>query len=191
MTITLNGTTGITTPDITSAAGLDAADLTGTVASARLPAGSVIQVVSSFTNIGVVDVTWSASAGNPNQYGGLISSRTYVEATSVTITPRSTSSKLVCFGAIGWSNMTAVSTMAIGGIITLNDATAIDISDYPFYPAPNFGSGYWPATHITGTFLPNSVSEQTIRLRPFIYMESGSSTGRYRGYSLIVQEIAA
>ena len=87
--------------------------------------------------------------------------------------------------------MTAVSTMAFGGIITLNDATAIDISDYPFYSAPNFaGSGYWPATHITGTFLPNSVSEQTIRLRPFVYMESSSSTGRYRGYSLIVQEIA-
>jgi hypothetical protein len=45
MSIVLDGTTGITTPDLTSAAGLDAADLTGTVASARLPAGSVIQVV--------------------------------------------------------------------------------------------------------------------------------------------------
>ena len=45
MAIILDGTTGITAPDITSAAGLDAADLTGTVASARLPAGSVIQVV--------------------------------------------------------------------------------------------------------------------------------------------------
>ena len=47
MSIVLNGTTGITTPDLTSTAGLDAADLTGTVASARLPAGSVIQAVSS------------------------------------------------------------------------------------------------------------------------------------------------
>ena len=41
MTITLNGTTGITTPDITSAAGLDAADLTGTVSADRLAAGSI------------------------------------------------------------------------------------------------------------------------------------------------------
>jgi len=166
--------------------------IAGTDTSSVYAPGGVIQVVSSFANLGVnPDVSWSASAGNSLQYGGLVSNRTYVEATSVTITPKSTSSKLVCFGAIGWSSMTAVSTMAFGGIITLNDATAIDISDYPFYSAPNFaGSGYWPATHITGTFLPNSVSEQTIRLRPFVYMESSSSTGRYRGYSLIVQEIA-
>lgn len=153
--------------------------------------GHVIQVVSSTANLGVSpDVSWSASAGNSTQYGGLVANRTYVQATSVTITPKSTSSKLLCFGSIGWSSMTAVSTMAFGGIITLNDTTAIDISDYPFYSAPNFGTGYWPTTHITGTFLPNSTSEQTIRLRPFVYMESSSSTGRYRGYSLIVQEIA-
>lgn len=154
--------------------------------------GHVIQVVSSTANLGVSpDVSWSASAGNPNQYGGLVANRTYVQATSVTITPKSTSSKLLCFGAIGWSSMAGVGTMAFGGIITLNDTIAIDISDYPFYQASTFASSaYWPTTHITGTFLPNSTSEQTIRLRPFVYMESSSSTGRYRGYSLIVQEIA-
>lgn len=36
MTITLNGTTGITTPDITSTAGFDSADLTGDIAAARI-----------------------------------------------------------------------------------------------------------------------------------------------------------
>ena len=65
MTITLNGTTGITTPDITSAAGLDAADLTGTVASARLPAGSVIQVVSAVSN----GNAFSFSSGYNNPFG--------------------------------------------------------------------------------------------------------------------------
>jgi hypothetical protein len=36
MAITLNGTTGITTPDITSTAGFDSADLTGDIAAARI-----------------------------------------------------------------------------------------------------------------------------------------------------------
>ena len=36
MTITLNGTTGITTPDIDSIAGFDGEDLTGDVAAARI-----------------------------------------------------------------------------------------------------------------------------------------------------------
>ena len=36
MSITLNGTTGITTPDITSTAGFDSADLTGDIAAARI-----------------------------------------------------------------------------------------------------------------------------------------------------------
>ena len=60
MAIILDGTTGITAPDITSAAGLDAADLTGTVASARLPTGSVVQVVSnySFNSISGAQQTW-------------------------------------------------------------------------------------------------------------------------------------
>jgi hypothetical protein len=36
MSIILNGTTGITTPDITSTAGFDSADLTGDIATARI-----------------------------------------------------------------------------------------------------------------------------------------------------------
>lgn len=36
MSIVLDGTTGITTPDITSTAGIDSADLTGDIAAARI-----------------------------------------------------------------------------------------------------------------------------------------------------------
>jgi len=36
MSIILDGTTGITTPDITSTAGIDSADLTGDIAAARI-----------------------------------------------------------------------------------------------------------------------------------------------------------
>ena len=79
MSIVLNGTTGITTPDLTSAAGLDAADLTGTVASARLPAGSVLQVVSvNKTN----SFSTSSSADQDTSLGA-------------SITPSSASSKIL------------------------------------------------------------------------------------------------
>lgn len=78
MSIVLNGATGITTPDFTSAAGLDAADLTGTIASTRLPAGSVLQVVHS-----VMTSTFSTS------------STSFVDSgLTATITPTSSTSKI-------------------------------------------------------------------------------------------------
>jgi hypothetical protein len=43
MAITLNGTTGITTPDINSTAGFDAADITGTIGSAQIADANVTQ----------------------------------------------------------------------------------------------------------------------------------------------------
>jgi len=80
MSIVLNGTTGITTPDLTSTAGLDAADLTGTVASARLPAGSVIQVKE------LIDVGSSMFTTN----------QSFVDTgANLSITPSSASSKIL------------------------------------------------------------------------------------------------
>ena len=92
MSITLNGTTGITTPDLTSAAPMDvggsavltaasslaAANLTGTVASGRMPAGSVLQVVSFGTS------TQTSTS----------SSSFVASAITVSITPSSATSKV-------------------------------------------------------------------------------------------------
>ena len=43
MAIVLNGTTGITTPDIDSTAGFDAADITGTISTAQIADANVTQ----------------------------------------------------------------------------------------------------------------------------------------------------
>ena len=43
MAIVLNGSTGITTPDIDSTAGFDAADITGTISTAQIAAANVTQ----------------------------------------------------------------------------------------------------------------------------------------------------
>ncbi len=87
MAITLNGTTGITTPDLSSTADIDAngsAVLTtaSTIAASALPAGSVLQVVQ-FT-------TTSATTTTGNTY--------IATNLAATITPQSTSSKVLAFG---------------------------------------------------------------------------------------------
>ena len=43
MAIVLNGSTGITTPDIDSTAGFDAADITGTISTAQIADANVTQ----------------------------------------------------------------------------------------------------------------------------------------------------
>jgi len=109
MAIVLNGTTGITTPDLTSAAGLDAADLTGTVASARLPAGSVLQVVQGTTSTAVS-----------------ISGTTYTDSNlSATITPTSATSKiLILVNQVVYQYATSTSQV-LSGIRLLRDSTVI------------------------------------------------------------------
>jgi len=111
MAIILDGTTGITAPDITSAAGLDAADLTGTVASARLPAGSVIQVVSTTKT----DV-----------FSSTATSYTDITGMSLSITPISASSKILFLASmtIGSAPTNIIMTFRV-----VRGATVINVGD--------------------------------------------------------------
>ena len=94
MAITLDGTTGITTPAstvggsavLTTASSLASANLTGTVASARMPAGSVLQMQQSLD-------TAAYSIGANTHLGW-----------SILITPASTSSKILLLWKINWSS---------------------------------------------------------------------------------------
>jgi hypothetical protein len=154
-------------------------------------AGHVIQFAQSSTS---TNQSWSMSNTALALYGTGLANRSYIEATSLTITPKSTSSILYCTASIGWSNFTAGATQAQGGVITLNDTTAIDPAMYPWYQADewsNTASPYFPPEQVIGTFSPNSTSAQTIRLRPFIYWETGNaSNGKINRASLFVMEIA-
>jgi hypothetical protein len=111
MSIILNGTTGITTPDLTSAAGLDAADLTGTVASARLPAGSVLQVVS---------------ATKTDSYSMIGTGFADVPGLSVSITPTSSSSKILIISSISGQGGVNVSFLATR---LVRNSTEISVGD--------------------------------------------------------------
>ena len=68
MAITLNGTTGITTPDIDSTAGFDAADITGTISQSQLAGEAVNESKLQVSNAPVNGYMLTAQSGNT---GGL------------------------------------------------------------------------------------------------------------------------
>ena len=176
---------------------ISGASLTGFTAS-QMPAGSVIQFQSS-VNQNAGNTSFSGSANSNYLYGANRQSRTYTLARTVTITPTSTSSILYCTGVVGWTSMANTATMAHGTIITRNDDGAggalsdtIDNSDYPWYPHNRFSNSlYFPPETPIGIFSPSSTSQQTIKLRPYVYVEGGNTaTGIFQGTSLFVMEIA-
>tara|TARA_B100000963_G_scaffold355074_1_gene372664 strand:+ start:1089 stop:1667 length:579 start_codon:yes stop_codon:yes gene_type:complete len=155
--------------------------------------GNVVQSAFDYAKTYTTNVSWAYASGGSALYGSNQSNRTYVEASKIDITPKTTSSRLVCIGTVGWSNMSGIATGAHGLVITLDDTSLIDLEDFPNYPS-NSGSwsaGYWPASHSMGVFQLSDGNQHSIRLRPFGYAEGGNSgTARYRGYSLTVLEIA-
>tara|TARA_Y100000114_G_scaffold45621_1_gene41271 strand:+ start:300 stop:899 length:600 start_codon:yes stop_codon:yes gene_type:complete len=172
--------------------------ISGAVGSIVTP-GNVIQFQSSVTQ-NASSTTWSGTANSNYPYSGNRTSRTYTLARTVTITPTSTSSILYCTGVVGWTSMAMTATMGHGSIITRNDDGAggalsdtIDNSDYPWYAHDYIASSnlYFPVETVIGTFSPSSTSTQTIRLRPYVYVEGGNTaTGKFQGTSLFVMEIA-
>ena len=155
--------------------------------------GTVVQVLTSI-NKNFSNQSWSGTANANILYGSNRYSRTFTVKGTVTITPKSTDNFLFCIGSVGWSSMTATATQGHGQIITRNDGSdSIDNADYPWY-AHNYitsSSLYYPAETVVGIFTPASTSAQTIRLRPYVYVEGGNTaTGSINNASLIVMEIA-
>ena len=161
--------------------------------------GNVLQFQSS-VNQNASSTTWSGTANSNYLYGANRPSRTYTLARTVTITPTSTSSILYCTGVVGWTSMAMTATMGHGSIITRNDdgsggtlSDTIDNSDYPWYAHNYIASSnlYFPSETVIGIFSPSSTSQQTIRLRPYVYIEGGNTgTAGFQGTSLFVMEIA-
>lgn len=186
--------TGLSVPDSNIAA-IAASKLTGNVALANMPAGTVVQFKHSISTGAWSNTNFNGSSATGGQlYGANRGGRTYVEARSIVITPTSTSNILYCVGVTGWTSMAATVTMAHGSIITRNDATdSIDNADYPWYPHSQFttGGSYYPAETVTGIFTGFPAGAQTIRLRPYIYIEAsgGTGTAAFGDSSLFIMEI--
>jgi hypothetical protein len=160
-----------------------------------MPAGTVVQFKHSIYAGAWSNTSFNGSSGTGGQlYGANRGGRTYVEARSIVITPTSTSNILYCVGVTGWTSMAPTVTMAHGSIITRNDSTdSIDNADYPWYPHNQLISAgtYFPAETVTGIFTGFPAGAQTIRLRPYIYMEGagGTGTASFGDSSLFIMEI--
>ena len=191
--------------DTEVASGLSASKLTtGTLPSARMPAGTVLQTkfIQQNVNASATAFTVTGAIGGGGLFGASQGNRTYVQAGStITITPSSTSNYLAVYATVHWTYFASVATTAHGFIVSLNDSAdtggsganpALEAGDYPWYSTHNITSGiYWPPETCTGIFSPASTSAQELKLRVFGYRESsGTHTIQYRGYGMIVQEIA-
>ena len=169
--------------------------LTGDIPYANMPAGTVVQFKHSIYAGAWSNTSFNGSSGTGGQlYGANRGGLTYVEARSIVITPTSTSNILYCVCVTGWTSMAPTVTMAHGSIITRNDSTdSIDNADYPWYPHNQLISAgtYFPAETVTGIFTGFPAGAQTIRLRPYIYMEGagGTGTASFGDSSLFIMEI--
>ena len=144
MSIILNGTTGITTPALDSVAQFSSADM---------PAGSVIQVVQGYRSPGISTTS---------------TSWTNVPDASATITPLSTSNKilvLVTGNYIGWST----GFDGRGEFAVVRNTTTTTIADCPYgwYFSPDNTSDGNTYGGISMSFLdsPNSTSALTYDLQ--------------------------
>ena len=185
---------------LTKVIGAGIGTVTNQFADANMSAGSVIQFQSSVDQ-NASQTDFNGTANSDYKFSGNRPSRTYSLARTVTITPLSTSSILYCVGVVGWTSMQATASMGHGQIITRNDDNAggtlsdtIDNSDYPWYQHAYITSSslYYPPETAVGIFSPSSTSQQTIKLRPYLYVEAqgGTATANYQGTSLFVMEIA-
>ena len=155
--------------------------------------GATLQLQKAITAGDAGTTAVSCSPTTTYYYGGVTANRTYGLAETVTITPKSASSILYCVATVGWTSMANTGSMAHGAIITRDDGTdSIDNNDYPWYSHNYWASStpYWPLDTVTGFFNANNTNQQTIRLRPYGYIESGTGSFRWRGSQLFVFEIA-
>lgn len=167
MSITLNGTTGITTPDLSSTADIDAngsavlttasslasANLTGSVPSSAMPVGSVLQVVNATNLTRFVTTSTSFVADN----------------LQASITPTSTTSKiLVLVGSNGNNNNTSSHNL----VYTLyRDATNLGGATYGFGWISATGQRIEVPISIVYLDSPNTTSSTTYRT----YIRSSNS----------------
>ena len=168
------------------------------------PAGHVIQTkfIQQNVNAGATTFTVTGAIGGGGLFGASQGNRTYNQTGStITITPSSTSSKLVVYATLHWTYFASVATTAHGFIVSLNDNAntggtganpALETSDFTWYSPQTVTAGiYWPPQTITGVFSPNVTSACELKMRAYGYRESsGTHNISYRGYNMIVQEIA-
>jgi hypothetical protein len=186
----LDAPLSLTAPNLGTPSAINLTNATG-LSAAAMPAGSVIQTqtaISAYnTNIGVSNSTGGQSA----LYNTGVSSRAYVDLTTITITPTFSTSKFLVFATTGLTSGTNATTGAFGIVLVVNNSTGIGFGgDYPWYPAStSLGAVYPPDVSMNAYYSPASASAFTVYLKGYSYSEGTNQVTNFRNAVLIVQEI--
>tara|TARA_B100001109_G_scaffold89340_1_gene72956 strand:+ start:117 stop:755 length:639 start_codon:yes stop_codon:yes gene_type:complete len=155
--------------------------------------GKVLQCKVNY-NETMVTVT-NAVGGDSSEYG-LTGGRAYGDLTTVTITPKSSTSTMVIQGVSGCTNsgVSYPSQGAYGVVAILNNAAtgAVDNTNYQAYQLSNLmgTSGYLPSVFCQGHYAAGSTTEQVWRLKGYAYTEGSNSCQiRYIKQHLIIWEV--
>jgi hypothetical protein len=177
MAMTISGTSGVTFPDtsVQAVTATNATNITtGTLPKARLPTGSVLQVVSA---------TLSASSST--------SSTSFVASTLITtITPTSATSKILILlnGGTRDSNQSSNSQQtAMYRNIASAGYSSLSVMEGVFYNSANTVGGH------TFNYLDSPATTSSISYQPYFKVTNGGSVWFNSGgvVSLTLMEIAA
>ena len=128
-----------------------ATQLTGTIAAARLPAGSVLQVVSTTKTD-----TFSASTTSGSSHA--------VTGLTVSITPSSTNNKIVVFASVATAQNNADTNQGVFCILTRGGS------------AISGAIGGADGNRIRSTSNTNQINRYTMATLPILYLDSPAST---------------
>jgi hypothetical protein len=153
--------------------------------SSGAPKRTVVQTVfQNFSGSSSISVTTAGALY------GLTGGRVYGTLCTVTITPESTSNRLVCIGTAGFGSRTRSATGAEGIVFLQNGTTGYEMGNYPWYNGSVVTPSYQVDTSINWVITPTGLSQQTIQLLHYAYSEGATHQSVARNASLIVMEIA-
>jgi hypothetical protein len=190
MAITISGS-GITSSEIADGT-ITNADINASagIVGSKLSSGAVLQVVTNVhPNSHVVATN---TAGGQSSLYGLDIGRVYVDLISITITPKSSSSRLLFFSNVGMSSQTQSSAGAWGCSLVKDNVTGYPRSTYPNYTASSM-PGYASDISQHWEVISGSTASATYYLKGFAYNESGANQAqqfRSRHGQFTLMEIA-
>ena len=156
--------------------------------------GKVLQVIeaSNFSRTNTSLQITQGTGGASSLYG-LQASRTYGDVGTITITPKSATSKLFLSATVGFFGYNPKSDKGAHGLVFVeNNTTGYDFSDYPLYDPTHQRTNYPMAETINMSINSANTNSRTWYLKAFSYNEAAGSSNNtivIRNSSFTIMEI--
>lgn len=157
--------------------------------------GKVLQIIesSNFSRTSSSLQITQPTAGSAALYGFVHSNRTYGDIESITITPKSATSKLFLSATVGFFGYNPRSSHGAHGLVFVeNNTTGYDFSDYPGYDTLYIRTVYPAPEHISMSIDNTNTNTRTWYLKGFSYNEGSGNANNtlvVRNSSFTIMEI--